>query len=144
MPVKVYFADGTIEDFPSATHAAVRGQWMELTTRNPLTEQEHSVAIRNANDVRVAEIYENGMLRETVSGKGRTDCQDRLRAGIRAEGAVIVTSGDARHLDAALKRARQGVLFDRTLREGCVAFGNTGCDQSYIPCGDSAVIRSHR
>jgi hypothetical protein len=52
MPVKVCYADGTVEDFPSATHAAVRGQWMELTKRNPLTEQEHSVAIRNANDVR--------------------------------------------------------------------------------------------
>ena len=72
MAVKVYFIDGRTEHYPAATVAMNQDPAFVVAKRN--TQKRHpldEVAWYRSDQVVLAQVFENGILKDVISGSGR-------------------------------------------------------------------------
>jgi hypothetical protein len=71
MAVTIHFADGRTEDFPRATSATNRGPILTVASYDKAKRDLVEVKSFMANEVAMAEVFENGVLSRLVNGSGR-------------------------------------------------------------------------
>jgi hypothetical protein len=68
MPVTVYLADDTKREFPMATTATLRDTIFDVGMYNQVSRSVLSLALFRAMDVRLAEVYNDGVVTDVILG----------------------------------------------------------------------------
>jgi hypothetical protein len=68
MPVTLFFANGSIQEFPTATMARNHDGTLQLVRYNGATREVEPLETFLATEVAVAQVYEDGVLRAVVIG----------------------------------------------------------------------------
>ena len=72
MAVKVYLIDGSTEHYPAATAAVNHDPAFVVATRNTQKRRpSDEVAWYQSDQVLLAQVFENGILKDVISGSGR-------------------------------------------------------------------------